>query len=140
MDVDRDASAQAPSLRSAGRRFSGHRAELPVSVEPGRGRDRHRDMGGLGAAGERIAPRVRIGRSRWFNLLWLLPISFLLLIILIAVTSKFYAPRDNLRVCAMTRSCNTLCGVTREPLRRRRRRGRRAFPPGWTCSIFSTYS
>jgi hypothetical protein len=32
-----------------------------------------------------IAARVRIGRSRWFNLLWLLPISFLLLIILIAV-------------------------------------------------------
>src|SRR6185312_14590104 len=54
-----------------------------------------------------IAPRVRVGRSKWFNLLWLLPISFLLLIILIAVTSKFYAPRDNLRVCAMTRSCNT---------------------------------
>ena len=24
-----------------------------------------------------IAPRVRIGRSRWFNLLWLLPIGFL---------------------------------------------------------------
>lgn len=23
-----------------------------------------------------IAPRVRIGRSRWFNLLWLLPIGF----------------------------------------------------------------
>jgi sulfoxide reductase catalytic subunit YedY len=32
-----------------------------------------------------IAPRVRIGRSRWFNLLWLLPIGFLLLIILVAV-------------------------------------------------------
>ena len=23
-----------------------------------------------------IAPRVRVGRSRWFNLLWLLPIGF----------------------------------------------------------------
>ena len=23
-----------------------------------------------------IAPRVRIGQSRWFNLLWLLPIGF----------------------------------------------------------------
>ena len=32
-----------------------------------------------------IAPRVRIGRSRWFNLLWLLPIGFMLLIIAIAV-------------------------------------------------------
>jgi len=32
-----------------------------------------------------IAPRVRVGRSRWFNLLWLLPIGFLLLIVLVAV-------------------------------------------------------
>ncbi len=32
-----------------------------------------------------IAPRVRIGRNKWFNLLWLLPIGFLLLIILVAV-------------------------------------------------------
>ena len=32
-----------------------------------------------------IAPRVRIGRGRWFNLLWLLPIGFLSLLILVAV-------------------------------------------------------
>ena len=32
-----------------------------------------------------IAPRVRVGRSRWFNLLWLFPIGFLLLIVLVAV-------------------------------------------------------
>ena len=32
-----------------------------------------------------IAPRVRVGRSRWFNLLWLLPIGFVLLIVAIAV-------------------------------------------------------
>jgi sulfoxide reductase catalytic subunit YedY len=32
-----------------------------------------------------IAPRVRVGRKRWFNLLWLLPIGFVLLIIAIAV-------------------------------------------------------
>ena len=31
-----------------------------------------------------IAPRVRIGQSRWFNLLWLLPIGFLLLIVAVA--------------------------------------------------------
>ncbi len=31
-----------------------------------------------------IAPRIRIGRSRWFNLLWLLPIGFLLLIVGVA--------------------------------------------------------
>ena len=32
-----------------------------------------------------IAPRVRVGRTRWFNLLWLLPIGFVLLILAIAV-------------------------------------------------------
>ena len=31
-----------------------------------------------------IAPRVRIGQNKWFNLLWLLPIGFLLLIIAVA--------------------------------------------------------
>ncbi len=31
-----------------------------------------------------IAPRVRIGRSRWFNLLWLLPIGFVILIVAVA--------------------------------------------------------
>jgi DMSO/TMAO reductase YedYZ molybdopterin-dependent catalytic subunit/thiosulfate reductase cytochrome b subunit len=32
-----------------------------------------------------IAPRVRVGRSRWFNLLWLLPIAFGLLLVAVAV-------------------------------------------------------
>jgi len=32
-----------------------------------------------------VAPRIRIGRSRWFNLLWLLPIGFVALIVLVAV-------------------------------------------------------
>jgi methionine sulfoxide reductase catalytic subunit len=31
-----------------------------------------------------IAPRIRIGRSRWFNLLWLLPIGLLVLLALVA--------------------------------------------------------
>jgi sulfoxide reductase catalytic subunit YedY len=31
-----------------------------------------------------IAPRVRVGRSRWFNLLWLLPIGFVGLIVAVA--------------------------------------------------------
>lgn len=35
-----------------------------------------------------IAPRVRVGRSKWFNLLWLLPIGFLLLIIALAVAKE----------------------------------------------------
>ncbi|WP_082487894.1 molybdopterin-dependent oxidoreductase [Leifsonia sp. Root112D2] len=32
-----------------------------------------------------IAPRIRIGHSRWFNLLWLIPIGFVLLITAVAV-------------------------------------------------------
>ena len=32
-----------------------------------------------------VAPRVRVGRNRWFNLLWLLPIGFVLLISAVAV-------------------------------------------------------
>ncbi|MEO8907881.1 MAG: hypothetical protein ABI310_07350, partial [Microbacteriaceae bacterium] len=32
-----------------------------------------------------IAPRLRVGRSKWFNLLWLIPIGLVLLIIGIAV-------------------------------------------------------
>ncbi len=31
-----------------------------------------------------IAPRVRVGHSRWFNLLWLLPIGFVLLVVAVA--------------------------------------------------------
>jgi len=32
-----------------------------------------------------IAPRVRVGRGRWFNLLWLLPIGFVALLMLVAI-------------------------------------------------------
>ena len=32
-----------------------------------------------------VAPRVRVGPDRWFNLLWLLPIGFLALIVAVAV-------------------------------------------------------
>jgi DMSO/TMAO reductase YedYZ molybdopterin-dependent catalytic subunit/thiosulfate reductase cytochrome b subunit len=32
-----------------------------------------------------VAPRVRVGRNRWFNLLWLVPIGFVLLVIGVAV-------------------------------------------------------
>ena len=32
-----------------------------------------------------IAPRVRVGRGKWFNLLWLLPIGFVVLIVAVAI-------------------------------------------------------
>ena len=35
-----------------------------------------------------VPPRVRIGRTKWFNLLWLIPIGFVLLVIGIAVAKE----------------------------------------------------
>jgi sulfoxide reductase catalytic subunit YedY len=32
-----------------------------------------------------VAPRVRVGRDRWFNLLWLIPIGFVLLVVAVAI-------------------------------------------------------
>ena len=32
-----------------------------------------------------IAPRLRVGRDKWFNLLWLLPIGFVLLVAAVAI-------------------------------------------------------
>lgn len=45
--------------------------------------DPQRWAGALPAA-DGIAPRVRIGRDRWFNLLWLLPIGWVLLLAAVA--------------------------------------------------------
>jgi hypothetical protein len=35
-----------------------------------------------------IAPRVRLGANRWFNLLWLVPIGFVLLLVAVAVAKE----------------------------------------------------
>ena len=43
------------------------------------------DWAGGVAAQYGVAPRIRIGRNKWFNLLWLIPIGLVLLIIGIAV-------------------------------------------------------
>jgi sulfoxide reductase catalytic subunit YedY len=45
--------------------------------------DPDRWAGSLPAASG-VSPRVRVGRSRWFNLLWLVPIGFVLLIVAVA--------------------------------------------------------
>lgn len=53
-----------------------------------RGKDRidPQTWAGSVPAATGISPRVRIGRNKWFNLLWLIPIGFVLLIIAVAVT------------------------------------------------------
>jgi len=67
------------------------RTTAPSTVNPNSLRDFRRQLSkgedsidpatwaGSVPAASGIAPRVRVGRSRWFNLLWLLPIGFVLL-------------------------------------------------------------
>ena len=54
-------------------------------VDAGRGCDRSGDVGGVGAARHRHRPAGARRSQRWFNLLWLLPIGFVLLIVAVAV-------------------------------------------------------
>lgn len=69
---------------------SAHRADSEPSsfrTELSRGEDRIDRSTWAGAipSEHAIAPRVRIGRDRWFNLLWLIPIGFVLALAAIAV-------------------------------------------------------
>ena len=52
-----------------------------------------------------IAPRVRIGHGRWFNLLWLLPIGFVLLIVAVAAAKglQWVSPRGPVSIDPKTR-------------------------------------
>ncbi|WP_211258923.1 molybdopterin-dependent oxidoreductase [Spirillospora albida] len=75
-----------------------HRVEHPVSP---RELDQYRDRlsrggdavdlekwsGSLPAASG-IAPRIRVGRNKWFNLLWLVPIGWALLLVAVAVAQE----------------------------------------------------
>ncbi len=47
-----------------------------------------------------VAPRIRIGRDRWFNLLWLIPIGFATALLLVAVAQ---ALRDTTAVASFIR-------------------------------------
>ena len=66
-----------------------------------------------------VPPRIRIGSSRWFNLLWLLPIGFVLLIVAVAAAqglrhvravTRFIDRYPGTTVSAGTRACP--CGST----------------------------
>jgi thiosulfate reductase cytochrome b subunit len=85
MAADRDASPQAsPSARQAGVSPDTVRS-YRYQLRPGEDVIDTATWAGSVPQVNGIAPRVRWGRDRWFNLLWLLPIAFLLLIIGIAV-------------------------------------------------------
>ena len=78
-----------------------------------------------------IAPRVRVGRSRWFNLLWLLPIGFVLLL---------DCGRRGQGPARRARRCSGSSRATPGRSRRRTPTRRRAFPPGRAGSTSSTCS
>ena len=86
------------------------------------GEDRSTPPRGPGRCRRRtgIAPRVRVGRSKWFNLLWLLPIGFVVLIVAVAVAQ---GPAQDAR-----RSSGS-SPATRAPVLGPRQGGHRV--PGW---------
>jgi methionine sulfoxide reductase catalytic subunit len=77
-----------------------------------------------------IPPHVRVGRNRWFNLLWLLPIGFVVLISAVAVA-------QGLRTIPSVE--DFIAGI-QVPSCRRRRTRTRGFPPGSGCNTSSTCS
>ena len=84
------AARRCRSSREPGREQASWDVETPAEVVDYRDRlsrgenvvDPETWAGRLPAAG--IAPRLRVGRDRWFNLLWLLPIGFVLLLVAVA--------------------------------------------------------
>ena len=77
---DGDARLSTDGGSSPGRVAASYRAQLST------GADRVDPSTWAGAVppAHGIAPRVRIGHRRWFNLLWLIPIGFVALIVAVA--------------------------------------------------------
>ncbi len=70
-----------PDPAAAGERFPSFRTELDARYHHVIGEDW---AGGLPPQ-HGVAPRVRVGRTKWFNLLWLVPIALVLLVAGIAI-------------------------------------------------------
>ena len=68
-----------------GQGLSGCRSRLSVAADSGEDVIDPATWAGSVPAVNGIAPRVRVGRSKWFNLLWLLPLGFVALIVAVAV-------------------------------------------------------
>jgi len=76
------------------------RARTPEAASPGAARDDRalltkgedaidpKTWAGSFPAAYGIAPRVRIGASRWLNVLWLIPIGFVVLLVAVAVAKE----------------------------------------------------
>ena len=72
---------EPPDSEIIGERFPSFRAELDTEHYHSVGTDW---AGGVSPQFG-VAPRIRVGRSRWFNLLWLIPIGLGLFIVAIAI-------------------------------------------------------
>ena len=66
------------SFRTVAQSFRAQLTQGEDVIDPG-------DVGRLDPAGHRHRPARARRRSRWFNLLWLLPIGFVLLLVAVAV-------------------------------------------------------
>ncbi len=138
-----DSDRLGPGVQEGGPAVTGHDDERPPP-EAGRlsPRESYRELltkgedviapetwaGSLPAA-YGIAPRLRIGANRWFNLLWLIPIGVGLLLVAIASAQKLREmPGIEAFVRSVTRALASPCGS-----RRLCRRGR-ASSTSSTCS------
>ena len=61
------------------------RSELRAELSRGEDRINKSTWAGSMPPEHAIAPRIRVGRDRWFNILWLIPIGFVLALVAIAV-------------------------------------------------------
>ncbi|HET9876591.1 MAG TPA: oxidoreductase, partial [Mycobacterium sp.] len=77
----REVGRSGPGAASARTAVVNHREELKAAGDIV---DRETWAGGLEDK-RAIAPRVRVGRDKWLNLLWLIPIGFTALVAAVAV-------------------------------------------------------
>jgi DMSO/TMAO reductase YedYZ molybdopterin-dependent catalytic subunit/thiosulfate reductase cytochrome b subunit len=83
--ADGDPGPQEPAARAPSGPDPGGGRRLRPRLTPGADVIDPADWAGSLPHATGVAPRVRIGRERWFNLLWLLPIGFLVLMSAVAV-------------------------------------------------------
>ena len=78
-------SSEDRALPAGGGGAEGPRASLRSELDGRRYTVVDEDWAGGIPAQYGVAPRIRIGRTKWFNLLWLIPIGLLLLLVGVAV-------------------------------------------------------
>ena len=88
--MTRDPSLQGPPLGGSVENSPAAVPEYRIRLSGGEDVIDPEAWAGALPAAEGIAPRVRVGRERWFNLVWLLPIGFVGLIVAVAVAQGLW--------------------------------------------------